>query len=120
MNGTQLSDKVVGSRCRRLGARVAASALAALLLAACATAGREFPESQVRNVRIGQTTQAQIRSMFGPPWRTGVENGDETWTYGRYRYSLFEPESTSDLKIRFDAKGVVTSYTYSTTDQPKR
>jgi len=102
------------------GKLLPALALAALLLAACATAGREYPESEVRNIRIGQTTQAQIRSMFGSPWRTGLENGHETWTYGRYRYSIFEPESTSDLKIRFDANGVVASYTYSTTDQPKR
>ena len=111
---------MIGSRLWKSGRGLAALTLAALLLAACATAGREFPESEVRNIRIGQTTQAQIRSMFGAPWRTGLENGNETWTYGRYRYSILEPESTSDLKIRFDAKGVVASYTYSTTDQPKK
>lgn len=112
-----LSDASTGSRGRKLAAGLAAVALAVSLLSACATAGREFPESEVPKIRIGQTTQAQIRSMFGPPWRTGLENGQETWTYGRYRYSLFAPESSSDLVVRFDANGTVASYAYSTTSQ---
>jgi outer membrane protein assembly factor BamE (lipoprotein component of BamABCDE complex) len=119
MNEMHAPDKTIDSPRGRPGARVVALAFVALLLAGCATAGREFSESEVRNIRIGQTTQVQVRSMFGPPWRTGLENGQETWTYGAYRYSILAPESSSDLKIRFDANGVVASYAYSTTVHDK-
>jgi hypothetical protein len=55
--------------------------------------------------------------MFGDPWRVGVENGQRTWTYGLYRYSVFAPARTRDLKIRFDSSGAVASYTFDSTDQ---
>lgn len=85
-------------------------------LSSCATVGREFPESEVSKIRIGQTTQEQVREMFGSPWRTGLEDGHPTWTYGKYRYRLFGQASTKDLVIRFDDNGVVTSYTFNTTE----
>jgi hypothetical protein len=53
---------------------------------------------------------------LGLPWRTGVEDGLETWTYGHYRYSAFSASRTRDLVLRFDERVVVVSYTYSTTD----
>lgn len=119
MSGNSLGRFRGPSHHGRLRAKAAALAFVASLLAACATAGREFPDSEVPKIRIGQTTQSQIRSMFGLPWRTGLENGQETWTYGRYRYSILAPESTSDLVVRFDATGEVVSYSYSTTDRKK-
>ena len=71
------------------------------------------------DIKIGQTTQSEIGKMFGPPWRTGMDDGDRTWTYGHYRYSLFGSTKTEDLVIRFDADDVVSSYTFNTTD-PER
>lgn len=53
--------------------------------------------------------------MFGEPWRTGIEDGKRTWTYAHYRYSLFGPEQTRDLLVRFDDEGNVVSYSYNTT-----
>ncbi len=85
-------------------------------MASCATVGKTFPEEAVRDIRIGMTTQKDLRAVFGEPWRTGLEDGLETWTYGRYRYRLFKDSESSDLVIRFDNKGVVTSYSYSTTN----
>ena len=90
----------------------------ALLLAACATVGRDFPVDPVAEIRIGQTTREQIGRMFGPPWRTGLEDGSLTWTYGYYRYNLFGPSRTRDLVVRFDPNGVVRSYTYNS-DAPQ-
>lgn len=90
--------------------------LGALLFSGCATVGRDFPAYQVPRIKIGETTQTDIRSMFGPPWRVGVEDGTKTWTYGKYRYGLFAETSTQDLVVRFNDDGIVTSYTYNTTE----
>jgi hypothetical protein len=87
-----------------------------LFLSACATVGRDFPASRVPEIQIGKTTQAEIKAMFGTPWRVGMEDGMRTWTYGKYFYSAFSPASTKDLVIRFDANNIVKSYTFNTTD----
>ena len=89
--------------------------LVALLLAGCLSVGREFPTEPVKSLQIGETTQEDVRAAFGTPWRTGIEDGDATWTYGRYRYALLGPGHTRDLVLRFDANGVLLSYTYNST-----
>lgn len=90
-----------------------------LLSSGCATVGHEFPAGQVSTIKIGETTQNDIRATFGNPWRTGMEDGLRTWTYGIYRYSLFDEASTEDLLIRFDKRGVVSSFVFNTTKRSK-
>ncbi len=70
--------------------------------------GRPFPVKQVRQIEIGTTSQIEIRQMFGNPWRTGIEDGFRTWTYGEYSV-----KKTRDLIIRFDDQNVVKSYSFS-------
>jgi len=91
----------------------------ALALGACATVGHDFPVERVTDIRLHQTTQAEVRAMFGEPWRTGLEDGQVTWTYGKYRYALFSQASTTDLVLRFDAEGKVVSYSFNTTEPRK-
>jgi hypothetical protein len=98
------------------GLLVAAALLIMLSATGCATVGQDFPVSQVPRIQIGKTTQEDIRTMFGPPWRMGIEDGKRTWTYGKYRYNLFVETSTQDLVVRFDEQGVVSSYTYNSTN----
>jgi hypothetical protein len=86
------------------------------VLCSCVSAGREFPVSPVSEIRMGETTQSEIRAMFGEPWRVGVEDGLHTWTYGKYRYRLIGEPATTDLVIRFDDRNVVVSYSFSTTE----
>jgi hypothetical protein len=87
-----------------------------LMSAGCATVGREFPVGPVATINIGQTTQEEVLQLFGEPWRTGVEDGRKTWTYGHYRYSAFGPDQSRDLVIRFDLSGKkVVSYTFNST-----
>jgi hypothetical protein len=111
-----------GHRADVRGGRVEPGALVALIISmsflasSCATVGRDFPVASVPDIRIGETTQADIREVFGPPWRVGIEDGRTTWTYGKYRYRLFGERSTTDLVVRFDAGGVVASYSFSTTE----
>jgi len=89
--------------------------LLASTLLSCATVGRPFPKTAVERVVIGRTTSAEVSQLFGPPWRTGLEDGLKTWTYGHYHYSVFAPTQSRDLVIRFDDRDVVESYSYSTT-----
>lgn len=93
--------------------RVTAALLLALSLAACLTVGRDFPVEPVGQIAIGKTTRDDVHRMFGTPWRTGIEDGRRTWTYGHYRYKLFGTTETRDLVVRFDPNGVVASYTFN-------
>ncbi len=88
-----------------------------LSLMSCASVGRDFSSAKVTLIKIGQTDKSDLVEMFGSPWRTGIEDGRETWTYGRYTYRLFGETSTKDLVVRFDKKGVVTSYSFNTTER---
>lgn len=87
-----------------------------LFIASCVTVGHDFPSSRVSEIQIHQTTRDAIRSMFGPPWRVGIEDGQQTWTYGRYHYRLIGATTTKDLVVRFDKQGVVVSYSFNTTE----
>lgn len=85
----------------------------------CATVGHEFPAGQVSTIKIGETTQNDIYTTFGNPWRTGLDNGMKTWTYGNYYYTLFGDGSTEDLVIKFDKRGIVASFVFNTTKRSK-
>lgn len=90
---------------------------AALLFSAgCATVGRDFPADRVEKIRIGTTTKDEIRVMFGDPWRVGLEDGLETWSYGKYKYKMFSEKDAKDLVVRFRADNVVESYSFNTTN----
>ncbi|MBW2467576.1 MAG: outer membrane protein assembly factor BamE [Deltaproteobacteria bacterium] len=90
-----------------------------LLSSGCApiNVGYDFPDEQVINIRIGQTTKDEIRAVFGEPWRTGLENGRETWTYGKYSYRGTKETDAKDLVVRFTDKNIVESYTFSKTNR---
>lgn len=68
------------------------------------------------DIEIGRTTRNEIVAIFGDPWRTGVEDGEVKWTYGRYRVGLFGGGRAKDLAVRFDGAGIVTSYSFNTTE----
>jgi len=89
---------------------------AVVITTSCATVGRDFPADPVKLIENGKTTRQDIRTMFGEPWRTGMEDGKKTWTYGYYRYRLFGETVTRDLLVRFDDRGTVVSYTFSTSE----
>ena len=92
----------------------------ALLCSGCISVGHEFPAGQVSAIRIGETTQQDISNMFGKPVKTGfLDNGMKTWTYSDYQYNLFEDDKTEDLVIRFDKRGVVSSFNYNTNKRSK-
>lgn len=99
-------------------ALLAVALLALILFSACATIGRSFPPEKVAEVRLGETTKAQLLGYFGLPYRRGIEDGDSTWTYVHYKVRLFgEKMRTRDLYLRFDDRGVVKSFTYNSNMQ---
>lgn len=102
-------------RAARLSALVLLSAIITTPLTGCVTVGQEFSPVRVPEIKVGQTRKQDITEMFGTPWRTGMEDGKPTWTYGIYKYALFGGNDSQDLLIRFDAQGVVRSYTFSST-----
>lgn len=87
-----------------------------VVLVGCASAGRDFPSNRVAEIQTGKTTKTEVRSIFGSPWRVGLEDGQQTWTYGKYKYKLIGDSDTKDLVIRFNAKDIVASYSFNTTD----
>lgn len=90
-----------------------------LATAACMSFGHEFPAGQVQTIRIGESTQTDIANTFGTPWRTGIDNGLKTWTYGNYEASAFSESQAEDLVIKFDKRGVVSSFNYNSTKRSK-
>lgn len=82
----------------------------------CITLGKDFPVAHVPAIKIGQTTKSEVRKLFGPPWLSGSQDGELAWTYGNYDYSLFGERKAKDLVLQFDDNGVVTTYTFSTTE----
>jgi len=83
----------------------------------CATVGHDFSVDQVPKIQIGQTTKKEIRTMFGEPWRVGLEDGLETWSYGKYNYRMFQEKDAKDLVVRFNGNNIVESYTFNTTNR---
>ncbi len=104
---------------RLSGIPLGVGALGLVVLSGCATIGKPFPTDPVTQIRLGETTQADIKRQFGEPWRTGIEDGKRTWTFGHYKYSAFRAARTTDLVVRFDPQGKVVSYTYNTTEGEK-
>jgi hypothetical protein len=70
--------------------------------------GRPFPVQQVRKIELNKTAKSEVRQMFGEPWRTGLEDGKRTWTYGEYSTNY-----SRDLVIRFNDDNTVRSYSFS-------
>jgi hypothetical protein len=88
--------------------------LVLLILTGCATAGRAFVFESPSSIQIGKTTQAEVLTKYGEPFRAGYANGNLKWTYGYYRYRLFGDTDTKDLDITFDKNGTVSEYTFAT------
>jgi outer membrane protein assembly factor BamE (lipoprotein component of BamABCDE complex) len=105
------------------GLRVAALCIficsSLIFSAGCASfnAGYDFPADQVRNIQLGITSKEEIRNTFGEPWRVGLENGQQTWTYGKYSYRGFKETDAKDLVVRFTEQDIVESYTFSATNR---
>jgi outer membrane protein assembly factor BamE (lipoprotein component of BamABCDE complex) len=88
--------------------------LISLGLSGCLTVGANFPSENFSWIVKNKTTRADAQRLLGEPFRVGVDAGQNTWTYGYYRYRLFGPTYTKDLVLYFNKDGTVSSYTFNT------
>lgn len=84
-----------------------------LLLTGCVSVGREFPTPTREMITNGVTTKAELVQRFGSPTQVGIENGDQTWTWVYVRAGGFREPLSKELHVRFDDRGVVKSYSYT-------
>lgn len=78
--------------------------------ASCGTAGKNFDESLYENIATGTTSQNEIHSMFGTPFKKGVQNGFSVWTYEYNYYNSLGNNIMKDMVIVFDQRGIVKSH----------
>ena len=101
--------------------------LPALLLAGCATSGRDFDSAKVSQIKKGETTEQQLVTMFGEPTQRAIDSEGMThltWQYMEARangknfipvYGMFHHETdTANKTLMVTLKeGIVTNYTAS-------
>ena len=76
----------------------------------CGTVGKAFDEKLVDQIRLGSSKKEDIQRIFGKPFRTGKENGQDVWIYEHNIYSVVGPGSSKDLIIVFDDQGSVLNH----------
>lgn len=84
-----------------------------LLNPGCFTVGSNFVSAPVKKIDKGVTTKAEIKKYFGDPFRSGLDDGYESWTYVYNRWSPLSQARSKDLYIVFNKDGTVRSYTYN-------
>jgi hypothetical protein len=89
-----------------------------LLAIGCGTAGKDFDEALYKNIVKGTTNQKEIHYMFGPPFKKGIQNGYPVWTYEYNIYNSLGNDTSKDMVIVFDQRGVVKSHQMMTS-QPE-
>jgi outer membrane protein assembly factor BamE (lipoprotein component of BamABCDE complex) len=88
--------------------------LALGLLSGCIsfTAGRDFASPDPKMIVVGKTDKGTLQRMFGEPYQSGLDSGDQTWRWFYVRRESGS-ELTKDLSIRFNPDGTVKSYSFS-------
>ena len=88
--------------------------VALALLAGCISVrfGRDFPSPEPKWIVASKTDRYGLVQMFGEPYQAGIDNGDTTWRwfYGRRDAGV---EVSKDLTVRFNADGIVKSYSFT-------
>lgn len=87
--------------------------VSALSVTGCFTVGRNFTSTPVKSIEKGVSTKADVQKSFGDPFRTGLDDGYESWTYVYNRWMPFSMTRSKDLYIVFNKDGTVRSYTFN-------
>ncbi|HIF6302245.1 TPA: hypothetical protein ACX3LH_004589 [Klebsiella michiganensis] len=91
-------------------------ALGLVLLAGCATVGKDFPEQSVTSLQKGVTSEQTVLATFGKPaYITTDSDGNKiyTWTYAHA--TAFGAAKGKALVIKINKEGLMDSYTTSAT-----
>jgi hypothetical protein len=87
-----------------------AAIILAIFFSGCGTVGKNFDESLYANIAKGTTTHKEIQSMFGPPFKKGIQNGYSVWTYEYNYVNALGSDIIKDMIIVFEKNGVVKSH----------
>ena len=91
-------------------------ALGLVLLAGCATVGKDFSESDVASIQKGVTTEQTVLATFGKPSAVTVDsegNKVYTWTYAHA--TAFSVGQGKTLVVKLNKDAIVDSYVVSKT-----
>ena len=78
----------------------------------CGAVGKSFNTSKIESIVNETSTRADIKKMFGEPFKTGIQNGQPIWIYEDNHYSIIREEASKDLIIIFNPDGIVQSYQF--------
>ena len=82
------------------------------VVSSCVTQGRDF-YSQLDWVKKGKTRQADVKLILGDPQFVGSSDGSPAWTYGYYKYRLFSPSYTKEVKFYWNADTTVQTWSFN-------
>jgi len=108
------NDNAEKERSKMRPSKIVLVSLLTVFLGACVSVGKNFPSEQFSWIQKNETDRKEVEKELGDPFRTGIDDGLLTWTYGYYRYSLCGQTKTKDLVIYFNKDGTVSSYTFNT------
>ncbi|MCX6119464.1 MAG: hypothetical protein NT027_18155 [Proteobacteria bacterium] len=82
------------------------------ILQGCVSNGREFP-SRFEWLQKGKSRHDDVKLVLGEPQFVGYSDSTPSWTYGHYRYRLFGPSHTKELKIYWNPDKTVQSWSFT-------
>ena len=94
--------------------------LVAGLLNSCATTykiGKQYSTENVARIIIGKTSENDILSFFGDPWKTGISNGNIVYIYYYEEIVFYQDDSVvkngNTLIVEFDKNKKVVNYYFN-------
>ena len=87
--------------------------VAGLTTFGCGTSGKDFNTDLFDSINNGNTTQEQVESMFGRPFKKGFQNGKEIWIYEHNKYKAFKilgADTSKDMVVIFEENKVVKTH----------
>lgn len=57
--------------------------------------------------------RAELLKLFGSPTQVGIENGYQAWTWLHVKAGGFGRPLSRELHVKFDERGIVKTYSYS-------
>lgn len=92
--------------------KILALTISTLWLGSCVTNGHEFP-SRFDWIQKGKTRQEDTKLVLGDPQFVGSSDALPVWTYGYYKYKLFSPSYTKELKIYWNPDRTVQTWSFN-------
>ena len=89
---------------------------AAMLIAGCVSAGRDFDTSKVSQIKKGETTEADLTGWFGKPTNRSVTSEGRTilnWAHYKSHLSPTGNVQSKTLTVMLGSDGKVANFTSS-------